>query len=253
MPELINSYQPEPNALDGKVMLITGAAGGLGNAVAKAAASIGAELILLDHHQQKLNQLHDEIEAQTGRQPGLYPLDMRGANTDDYAELGKTIEDTFKGLHCIVHCAATLGQISPIDHIDAKSWQETFTVNLHAPVLLTKALLPVMRNSGNGNIIFTTDNKQSAYWGAYGISKASIATAMHIFADELATSEANPATTRINCNAIYPGPMRTNLRSSAYPGEDPATIPLADEKVPAYLYLAGGSDHTHNGKHFELA
>jgi len=152
--------------LSGKTILITGAAGGLGSAVAKGAAKVGAELILLDNNQNKLNQLHDEIEADLGKQPGLYPLDLRGATVDDYADLATTIQDVFKGLHGIVHCAATLGQLSPIDHVDAKTWQETFTTNLHAPVLLTTALLPLMRTTGNGGIVFTTDNKKSAYWGA---------------------------------------------------------------------------------------
>jgi len=109
-----------------------------------------------------------------------YPLDMRGATTDDYKQLADTIDDVFGGLHGIAHCAATLGQISPIDQIDAKTWQETFAVNLHAPVLLTQALLPLLRKTGNGGIVFTTDNKTTAYWGAYGISKASVISAMRI-------------------------------------------------------------------------
>ena len=155
MPALISSYQATPDALDGKTILITGAAGGLGSAIAKAAVKVGADVVLLDHNQNKLNQLHDEIEAEFGKQPGLYPLDMRGANIDDYNQLADTIKDVFKGLHGIIHCAATLGQISPIDHVDFKSWQETFTTNLHAPVLLTRALLPLMRSSGKGSIVFT--------------------------------------------------------------------------------------------------
>ena len=80
MPKPIDSYQPAPDALDSKTILITGAAGGLGGAVAKQAARLGADLVLLDHNQNKLNQLHDEIESDLGRQPGLYPLDMRGAS-----------------------------------------------------------------------------------------------------------------------------------------------------------------------------
>lgn len=252
MPQLTNSYQPEPNALSGKTILITGAAGGLGSAVAKGAAKVGAELILLDNNQNKLNQLHDEIEADLGKQPGLYPLDLRGATVDDYADLATTIQDVFKGLHGIVHCAATLGQLSPIDHVDAKTWQETFTTNLHAPVLLTTALLPLMRTTGNGGIVFTTDNKKSAYWGAYGVSKASIEAAMRIIADELDTSDQPDASARLNCNAINPGPMRTNLRSSAYPGEDPSVVTLPEERVAAYLYLLSESGRSVNGTHIEL-
>jgi len=248
-PGLINSYQPAPDSMAGKTLLITGAAGGLGSAIARKAATLGADLVLLDNNQNKLNELHDELDAAHGKQPGLYPLDMRGATTDDYKQLADTIDDVFKGLHGIVHCAATLGQISPIDHTDAKTWQETFAVNLHAPVLLTQALLPLLKKTGNGGIVFTTDNKNTAYWGAYGISKASIESAMRIIADELDTpKDANTVT----CNAINPGPMRTNLRSSAYPGEDPNSIAPPDDKVPAYLYMLSDSGRFCNGLSVEL-
>lgn len=254
---LINAYQPPPDSMTGKTLLITGAAGGLGSAIARKAATLGADLVLLDNNQNKLNELHDELDAEHGKQPGLYPLDMRGATTDDYKQLADTIDDVFGGLHGIAHCAATLGQISPIDQIDAKTWQETFAVNLHAPVLLTQALLPLLRKTGNGGIVFTTDNKTTAYWGAYGISKASVISAMRIIADELDTSIDSPkniteASNGVTCNAINPGPMRTNLRSSAYPGEDPNSITPPDEKVPAYLYLLSDSGRSSNGLCVEL-
>jgi len=249
---LVNGYEPEPDSLSGKTILITGAAGGLGSAVARQAATLGAELILLDNNQNKLNQLHDELEAEHGKQPGLYPLDLRGANTNDYTQLASTINDVFKGLHGIVHTAATLGQISPIDQTDAKMWQETFTTNLHAPILLTQALLPLMKTTGNGRIIFTTDRKSTAYWGAYGISKASIESAMRIIADELDTSADSGNRIGVTCNAINPGPMRTNLRSSAYPGEDPNSISSPENKVAAYLYLLSDTSKLTNGVHIEL-
>lgn len=208
--------------------------------------------MLLDNNQHKLNQLHDELEAKHSKQPALYPLDLRGANTDDYQQLAETIDDVFKGLHGIVHTAATLGQITPIDHLDAKTWQETFTTNLHAPILLTRALLPLMKTTGNGSIIFTTDNKISAYWGAYGISTASIESAMRIMADELDTSSDTGNSIPVTCNAINPGPMRTNLRSSAYPGEDPKSIAPPEDKVAAYLYFLSDKSKSTNGVLIEL-
>jgi len=250
--QLVNTFEPDADSLSGKTILITGAAGGLGSAIARRTAALGAELVLLDNNQNKLNQLHDELEAEHGRQPGLYPLDLRGANTDDYKQLATTIEETFHGLHGIVHTAAILGQISPVDHLDAKMWQETFTTNLHAPILLTQALLPLMRTTGNGSIVFTTDSKNTAYWGAYGISKSSIESAMRIIADELDTAADNDGNIAVACNAINPGPMRTNLRSSAYPGEDPNSVTTPEDKVPAYLYLLSDERKSTNGVLIEL-
>jgi len=256
LPQLINSYQPTANSMAGKTILITGAAGGLGSALALRAAHLQADLILLDNHERKLNQLHDEIEAAVGKQPGLYPLDMRGATPEDYQQLAETVEDVFKGLHGLVHCAVTLGQITPFEHLDAKQWHETFAANLHGPVMLTKSLLPVMRKSANASIVFTTDDKTKAYWGAYGISKASILPAMQIIADELSSVGAKENLVDnqlpVICNAINPGPMRTGLRSTAYPGEDPVSVPAPDEKVPAYLYLLSDMAREMNGQYIAL-
>ncbi len=252
MPELINTYQPEDNAMAGKTLLITGAAGGLGSAIAHAAAHLGADLILLDNNEKQLNQLHDTIEGEVGKQPGLYPLDFRGATPDDYQQLAETVADVFNGLHGLVHCAATLGQVSPIESIDPKNWHETFSINLNGPLFLTRALLPLMRNSGNSSIVFTTDDKNSAYWGAYGISKASIVPTMKIIADELDTLKDSSDQFPVTCNAINPGPMRTGIRSSAYPGEDPNSVASPLDKVPAYLYLLSDKARTINGTQIEL-
>jgi len=235
----------------GKTLLITGAAGGLGSTIARQAARLQADLILLDNHENKLNQLHDQIEAEFGKQPGLYPLDMRGASPADYEKLAETVEEVFDGLHGIVHCAATLGQVSPFDNLDAKLWHETFATNLHGPVMLTKSLLPILRKSNNASIVFTSDDKTSAYWGAYGISKSSVVAAMQIIADELDSTADNPHMA-VTCNAINPGPMRTNLRSSAYPGEDPGTVPAPDTKVAAFLYLLSDEGRGVNGRYIAL-
>ena len=251
MPELINDYQPAANSMAGKTILITGAAGGLGSAIAYATARLGAELILLDNNQKKLNLLHDAIESEFGKQPGLYPLDLRGATPDDYLTLAETVKTNFNGLQGLVHCAATLGQISPLDSIDIKLWNEAFTTNLHGPILLTQALLPLMRDTGNASIVFTSDEKTKAYWGAYGISKAAIKPAMHIIADELDTLADNNQFP-VTCNAINPGPIRTALRSSAYPGEDPNTVVEPQSKVPAYLYLLSNESRSTNGEYITL-
>ena len=109
-----------------------------------------------------------------------------------------------------------------------------------------------MQKSNNASIVFTTDEKTKAYWGAYGISKASIVPAMQIIADELDPQGAKDIQLPVTCNAINPGPMRTGLRSSAYPGEDPGSIPEPDQKIPAYLYLLSDMAREMNGQYIAL-
>lgn len=235
-----------------RVVLITGAAGGLGSSIAKAAASLGCELVLLDKNERGLNSLHDQIADDTGIQPGLYPLDLAGANMSDYDTLAETVANTFGKLHGIVHCAATLGQVTPALQIDIKHWIATFNVNLHGPVMLTQAMLPLLIKTREASITFTIDDKQTAYWGAYGASKAAIQTWVNSLADELDGMRDDHGNMPVRCNAINPGKMRTTLRSSAFPGEIPDEVPLPETKVNAYLYLLDQVSNNVNQQIFEL-
>ena len=244
--DLINSFTATDHSMDSRVVLITGAAGGLGSAIARALSRLGCELVLLDKNERGLNTLHDEIADDTGVQPGLYPLDLAGATMPDYDTLAETIADTFGKLNGVVHCAATLGQVTPALQIDIKHWIETFNVNVHGPVMLTQALLPLLKQSTGASITFTLDEKQSAYWGAYGASKAAIQTWMYSLADELDGQRDDNGNLLVRCNAINPGKMRTTLRSSAYPGEIPTEVPTPDTKVNAFLYLLSEESGTIN-------
>lgn len=249
---MINTFSPDSNSMKGRVILITGAAGGLGSSIARAAGKLGCELVLLDKNERGLYSLHDEIAKDTSEQPGLYALDLAGANQADYATLATTIDDTFGQLHGIIHCAATLGQVTPALQIDIKHWIDTFNVNVHGPVMLTQALLPLLRTSGDASITFTLDNKQTAYWGAYGASKAAMQAWMNSLADELDGVRDDHGKITVRCNAINPGKMRTTLRSSAFPGEIPHEVPTPDTKVNAFLYLQAPLSDAINRQVFTL-
>lgn len=247
-PLSIYTYQAAPDALKNRVILITGAAGGLGSAISVAAARLGAELILLDKSQRGLNALHDKIEAEGLTPPGLYPLDMAGADGGDYADMADIVEKEFGALHGVVHAAATLGQLAPIEQTNLQEWAKTFQVNLHGPLMLTQAMLPLQRQSGRSAIIFTGDARNKAYWGGYGASKAALSGMADIIAAEVSGSDAGATT--ITCNTIDPGPMRTSLRASAFPGENPNHSPAPESRAPGYLYLLSDEASAINGEHF---
>jgi len=251
-PNPIENYVAAEDSMQGKVVLITGAAGGLGSSLARTASRLGCELILLDKNERGLNALYDEIHHDTGIQPGLYPLDLGGATEANYEKMAATIDEVFGKLHGVVHCAANVGQITPALQIDISQWMATFNINVHGPAMLTRALLPLMRQSQNASIIFTLDNKQTAYWGAYGASKAAIECWMRALADELDGIRAEDNSMPIRCNAIDPGKMRTTLRSSAFPGEKPDEVPSPESKVGAFLYLLDNQSAKVNRQVFTL-
>ncbi len=233
---LPRDYAPAPGLLAGRVILVTGAGSGIGRAVALALARHGAELVLLGRKPQALESLYEAIESGGGVAPVLHGIDLGGARFEDYAQLAAALEDRYRCLDGLLHNAAELGALCPIEHTEPEQWARVLQVNLHAPFALTRALLPLLRRSPDASLLFTSADvgrRARAYWGAYAVSKFAIEGLAQVLAEEL---EAN---TRIRVNTLDPGPTRTRLRASAYPGEDPNALVPPEALTPAYLYLLG--------------
>ncbi|MEN8167155.1 MAG: YciK family oxidoreductase [Pseudomonadota bacterium] len=228
-------YTPAPDLLKDRIILVTGAGSGLGQAAARVFAAHGATLILLGRNLSKLEQTYDAIEAAGDPQPAIIPLNLESATQQDYYNLGQTLYQEFGRLDGLLHNAAQLSLLSRIDDYDLESWNKVLQVNLTGPFILTQACLPLLRRSEDASILFTSDQvgrKGKAYWGAYGVSKFAIEGLMQTLADELESSQ-------IRVNSINPGPVRSGIRALAYPGEDPQTLPTADSVMNTYLYLMG--------------
>ncbi|RFA27811.1 YciK family oxidoreductase [Alkalilimnicola ehrlichii] len=228
------NYAAPDALLDQRVMLITGAGDGIGKALSLAAARAGATVVLLDRNVRKLELVYDQIEADGGPQPAIYPLNLETATPEHYHELAATLDNNFGGLDILVHNAATLGRLAPLELSDVGLWFSTMQVNLTAPFLLTQALLPLMRKGEHGSILFLGDSvgrRGKAYWGSYGVAKFGLEGLMQILAEEVASS------TSLRVNSIDPGPVRTNLRNTAYPAENKDRLPEPEDIVGAMLYL----------------
>ena len=132
-----------PNSLEGQVVLVTGAYGGLGEAVCRAVAEAGATVVLLGKKVPKLNRVYDALKK-IGPEPAMYPLDMRGADPADYEAMADKIAAELGGLNGIVHCAADFSGLRPLETTDAEEFITQIHVNLTAPWLLTQACLPVL-------------------------------------------------------------------------------------------------------------
>ena len=141
----------------GRTLLITGACGSLGSVASKALAAAGAQLILLDKNVSQLERLSDEITDAGHSMPALYPLDLLTAVEADYQTLANLIDENFGCLHGLLHSAADLGALQPLSDISAAAWQASLLINLTAPFLLTKALLPLLLQSEGACVVFTTD------------------------------------------------------------------------------------------------
>lgn len=221
-------------SLSGKTILITGAAGGLGTALALQCADAGADLVLLDKDRRGLDQLSDRITDQGLTPPGLYPMDLAGAGVDDFNDLVEIIQSEFGGLYALVHCALDFDGLQPLEQIAPKDWLQSMQVNLNAPWLLSCALLPLLKQAKNGRLFFMLDDLEmvtGAYWGAYGTGKAALAGLVRQFDETLSN-------TTVLVRGINPGAMRTAFRAKVYHAENPMEQPepaVAAGKIAAML------------------
>jgi NAD(P)-dependent dehydrogenase (short-subunit alcohol dehydrogenase family) len=232
------------NTLADRVILITGASGGLGAPLARACAAEGATVVLHGRIERKLDALYDQILAAGGPEPIILPLDLARAEASDFANVGSALQAQVGRLDGIVHAAALLGSLGPIEHQSFDSWLSLLRVNVAAPMGLTRALMPMLDAAPDAGVVFTLDNRGEeprAYWGGYAVTKAGIAA----LARELADEWENRPNLRIN--AVVPGPIRSPLRNQTHPGEDRRTLPLPETLVPLYLHLLAGQPKAESG------
>ena len=241
------SYSPAPDAFAGRVILVTGATAGIGRAVARALVQHGATVILHGRKEQTLEALYQELKP-LGPEPAVAMLDLERAQGPQYESLTSEIEARYGRLDGLLHNAAMLGDRSPIEHYDIGLWQRVLLVNLTAPFILTRCLLPLLRKSADASLLFTTSSvgqRGRAYWGAYAVAKSGLEGLAETLADELES-------TQVRVNLVNPGATRTRMRARAYPAENPETLPTPESHVPAFLYLLGPASRDVRGQRVEL-
>lgn len=242
----IRHYRATPDLLKDRIILVTGAGDGIGHAVAKAYAAHGATVILLGRTIKKLEQVYDEIEAAGHPQPAIFPMNLETATAKDYDDLGDTIKNEFGRLDGLLNNAAQVGGLTAIQHYDINLWSQIVTINLSAPFLLSQVCIPLLEQSHDPAMLFSTDDCTRAYWGAYGVAKHGQQALLKILADEL--DNGRP----IRVNGIDTGPVRTRLRAQNYPGEDPSTLPAPEDVISPYLYFMGPASKGATGQNFKL-
>ena len=239
------TYQPAADLLKGKVVLVTGAGGGIGRVAAEAYAKYGATVILLGKTTAKLEKVYDAIVEAGGATPAIYPMNLEGASPTDYEDLANVLNKEFGKLDGLLQNAGILGTLSPIENQSIETWYKVQQINVNATFMLTQACLPLLKKAPSASIIFTSSGvgrKGRAYWGAYAVSKFATEGFMEILADELETN------TKVRSNCINPGACRTAMRAAAYPGEDASTLPTPNEIMPLYLYLMGDDSSEISGQ-----
>ena len=222
-----------PESLKNRIALVTGASRGIGRALALALAREGAHVVALARTQGALEELDDEIRAM-GAEATLVPCDL--ADFDALDRLGAALFKRWRRLDILIGNAGVLGPVTPLGHIEPKQWEQSIAVNVTANWRLIRSLDPLLRMSDAGRAIFITSGagnkaKLSAYRGAYSITKAALDALARVYAAETET------TSPVRIMLCNPGPLRTRMRATLMPGEDPMALRTPDEFAPKVLEM----------------
>jgi len=223
-----------------RIALVTGASRGIGRAAAKALAAAGAHVIMVARTVGGLEEADDEIR-QVGGNATLVPLNLKDFDALD--RLGATIFERWGRLDAFFANAGVLGAMTPLTHLEPRTFEELLDVNVTANWRLIRSLDPLLRRSEAGRALFVSSGvsrKHIPFWGGYAMSKAALESLALTYAAECEG-------TNIKANLLNPGPVRTAMRARAFPGEDPETLPPPEALAPLIVELLSPSC-TKNGE-----
>jgi NAD(P)-dependent dehydrogenase (short-subunit alcohol dehydrogenase family) len=230
--------------LSGRIALVTGASRGIGYAAALALARAGAHVVAVARTVGGLEELDDAIRA-GGGSATLVPLDLK--DHDGIARLAAALNERYRRLDVLIGNAGIGGPSSPLSHVEPKAWDDVMAINVTANWQLIRHFEPLLKASDAGRVVFVSSgaaHNARAYRGPYGVSKAALEALARTFAAETQS-------TPVRVNLFNPGPTRTGLRAAAMPGEDPMTLPSAEEVADKIVALALPSV-TESGKLYDF-
>ncbi|WP_373987180.1 SDR family NAD(P)-dependent oxidoreductase [Duganella sp. BuS-21] len=187
-----------------RIVLLTGAAGGLGVAIAQAMAAHGATLLLSDHNADDCEALARSLRTH-GHQAHALPCDL--SQPRQVQQLAASALQQHGRIDVLICNAGIQGPAGPLHAIDAQQWDAVMDINLRSAATLCGLLLPAMAECGGGSAILMSSIaglRGNKAIGVYGLSKAALAQ----LARNLAV-EWGPHNVRVN--AIAPGLIRTPL------------------------------------------
>jgi NAD(P)-dependent dehydrogenase (short-subunit alcohol dehydrogenase family) len=226
-----------------RIALVTGASRGLGYATARALARTGVHVVAVARTQGGLEELDDDIRNDGGSAT-LVPLNL--TDFDGIARLGAALHERHGKLDILIGNAGVAGPSSPLGHIEMKPWNDVMAINVSANFQLIRCMEPLLKKSAAGRAVFVTSaaaSKASAYLGPYAASKAALETLARAWAQETAS-------TQLRVNLFNPGPVRTRMRATVFPGEDPLTLDTP-EQVAEWIVPMCTPDWTETGKLYD--
>lgn len=188
--------------LKDKVVLITGAAGGIGSAIASRAAQEGARLLLTDRDEKGLAHVADRIACAADNVQTVAGSLSNPALADD---LIQECERKFGALDVVVNNAGT-GFLGTVEEHQLERWSKILQINMTMPFLIVQKALPLLRKSSSAAIVNISSVAVTGFKNqvAYNSSKGGILSMTRSMAVDLSED-------RIRANAVCPGFVDTNM------------------------------------------
>jgi 3-oxoacyl-[acyl-carrier protein] reductase len=237
--------------LNGKIGLVTGAGRGIGRAIAVAFAREGASLVLAARSASELESAVEEVRS-LGR--WAIPVVTDVSRRDQVSELAAAVRTEFGRLDILVNNAGGGLERNSILDSDADLWIEDVTVNCISAYLVSRALLPLMIESGGGRVINVGSgmgHRPTAGGSAYHVGKAGMWMLTRCLAEEVWQHN-------IAVNELIPGPVATRLTGGHMqvggppPYADSEVIKAPEDVAPLALFLANQPDGGPTAQSFSL-
>ena len=222
--------------LNGKVILVTGGARGLGEAVCRELSAAGAAVILADVRMDLAENVASELQSSGGKVTAL-KLDVMDEKQIQTA-LEKIRQD-YGRLDVLVNGAGIDKTVS-IEEMTIEDWDCIMAVNLRAPFVLSKYALPIMREQGSGYIINICSTAAKRAWpnaSVYHASKWGLLGFSHALLTEARSDN-------IKVTALLPGGMRTPFLLDRFPDIDPNNLQDPKNVAETIHYLLSMPDET---------
>lgn len=248
--------------LQGRVALITGGGGHIGQAFAEALGELGANVVLLDISEETSRQAATAVEGQFGVRALPWAIDL--ASEASIRQIPARVREAFGRLDILVNCAAFVGMaklegwVTPFAQQSAATWRSALEVNLTAPFVLIQTCADLLAESGHGSVINigstygTVGPDMRLYEGttmgnpaAYAASKGGLIQLTRWLATVLAP--------KIRVNAISPGGVWRNQPEvfvERYVSRTPLQRMACEEDLKgAIAYLASDLSSYVTGQH----
>ena len=230
-------------SLSGRTALVTGASRGIGRAVARCFAQLGADVIAVARDAGALKTLGESVRGCKG---ALRPMALDLEDLRSVDRIAECVEADYGKLDILIANAALFPSHSLVHEITLEEMRRTFELNFFSNWYLLPRLHDFLMKSDAGRVVFVT--AKGVYWGdpewgAYSATKAALDRIMACYAVE---HEATP----IRCNSLSPGPVLTDMALHAAKGETEGMVP-AEAILPLFLHLVS-PELRETGKMFDF-